>query len=277
MKKIAVLLIFVFCFGVISPAFADSRIIHINDRHHHHHHYHRHESDNTGAIVAAGVLGLLVGAAIADSSKSEPAKPAPAETPKPDYQQKAKDILDTELKFLVETIERKGEGRALEYIDDYWHNKSVPTLYKFGDTVSSLQVADVHNGFSVLYLVDVGRAEATVRVEQPDNDIKEERTRGYIRTAESIVDLQKKIGFTLSDGSRDEHRYMKALSVVQGTAAWYLGIRTGTVIYSIDRIDTSQTDYRHIAQYIAESSEAHATIEITIMQNGAKKNCLIKL
>ena len=277
MKKIAALLIFVFCFGETSPAFAYTVHHYYHDHPRHHHHHHHHSSDNTGAVVAAGVLGLLVGAAIADSSKSEPAKPAPAETPKPDYKQKAKDVLDSELKFLVETIERKGEGRALEYIDDYWHNKSVPTLYKFGDTVSSLQVADIHNGFSVLYLIDVGRGAATVRVEQPENRIKEEKTRGYNRTAESTVDLQKKIGFTLSDGSRDEHKYMKAGSVVQGTAAWYLGIRTGTVICSIDRIDTSKTDYRHIAQYIAESSEAHATIEVTIMQNGAKKNCLIKL
>ena len=267
-KQIAFLLIFSFTTTVATPTSAWSYTVH----------HHHHDSDNSAAWGIGGLAaGLILGSIISNSDKEK----KPKEPQVTDIEERLAAFSAQAVVDAQKMIAQYGIDDGLACINDYWAQRSYDTIY---DPIAlHLSVTDAKNQFKLTYIID--RAALTIEaraVHRPSG--KNSLRRAYINppgarrtptskeNQRSTLDL---IGFSLSD--KRVNGNLTVAQVMEGTAAYYAGLRGGTQIITIDGNKTTQMMPDQMQAYLAKRAASGNTVKVQFVTgNGVIKSAVLK-
>ena len=267
-KQIAFLLIFTLTMAVATPAPAWSRTVH---------HYHHHSSDNSAAWGIGGLAaGLILGSIISDNNNKAPKEPQVT-----DIEERLSAFSSQAIVEAQKMIAQYGIDEGLARINDYWAQRSYDTIY---DPIElRLSVADAKNQFKLTYIIDRQALTVETRVVHRSSG-KNSFRKAYLNPPEaqknpspeqiqrSCLDL---IGFSLAD--KRVNGNLTVAQVMEGTAAYYAGLRGGTQIIAIDGNKTTQMMPDQMQAYIAKRAANGNTVKVQfVAPGGVIKSAIIR-
>ena len=237
---------------------------------------HHHDSDNSAAWGIGGLAaGLILGSIISNNDKE---KKEPEVT---DIDERLSAFSAQAVVEAQKMIAQYGIDDGLAYINDYWAQRSYDTIY---DPISlRLSVTDAKNQFKLTYIIDrVALTIETRVVHRPSG--KNSLRRAYLNppganrtptpkeNQKSCLDL---IGFSLAD--KRVNGNLTVAQVMEGTAAYYAGLRGGTQIISIDGNKTTQMMPDQMQAYLAKRAASGNTVKVQFVTgNGVIKSAVLK-
>lgn len=244
---------------------------------------HHHHDDNSAAWGLGGLaVGLILGAAMADSEKG---KAKPKEPTITDIEERLTAFSAQALIEAQKAITRYGIDDGLAKINEYWQGQSYDTIY---DPIGlKLSITDSKNLFKMTYIIDkMAREVDVIVIHRPSG--KSSSRHGSFNAPDSRKTLRQSnqdntasrnsldlLGFSLSD--KRSNGYLTVAEVEEGTAAYYVGLRAGTPIVAIDDNKTTQMMHDQMDAYVLKRAETGNTIRVQFKTNGGVlKTAVIK-
>ena len=190
----------------------------------------------------------------------------------------ARDIAAAQSSHVMQIISQVGPEYALQDLTSYWQAQGQATFLD-ARTPSVLKVAGFQQELTILYTVDPSRQSVTVTVNAPQYDISESSTAQYTPPAPAapVKAAAKVMGFTVADDARSPEGFLLVRDVTPATAAAYVGLKNGAVLYQVDGYSTAQVGVEQMNAYIEGRAAADAVVEITFSDGGKQKTAQIKL
>lgn len=190
----------------------------------------------------------------------------------------ARDIAAAQSSHVMQIISQVGPEYALQDLNSYWQAQGQATFLD-ARTPSVLKVAGFQQELTILYTVDPSRQSVTVTVNAPQYDISESSTAQYTPPAPAapVKAAAKVMGFTVADDARSPEGFLLVRDVTPATAAAYVGLKNGAVLYQVDGYSTAQVGVEQMNAYIEGRAAADAVVEITFSDGGKQKTAQIKL
>lgn len=190
----------------------------------------------------------------------------------------ARDIAAAQSSHVMQIISQVGPEYALQDLNSYWQAQGQATFLD-ARTPSVLKVAGFQQELTILYTVDPSRQSVTVTVNAPQYDISESSTAQYTPPAPAAPAkaAAKVMGFTVADDARSPEGFLLVRDVTPATAAAYVGLKNGAVLYQVDGYSTAQVGVEQMNAYIEGRAAADAVVEITFSDGGKQKTAQIKL
>lgn len=246
-------------------------------------HYHGGFCWDSGWFGGGLGIGVLLGTMINNQSQSQAEANAIAQQQA--YERKvnevrnaARDIAAAQSSHVMQIISQVGPEYALQDLNSYWQAQGQATFLD-ARTPSVLKVAGFQQELTILYTVDQSRQSVTVTVNAPQYDISESSTAQYTPPAPAapVKTAAKVMGFTVADDARSPEGFLLVRDVTPATAAAYVGLKNGAVLYQVDGYSTAQVSVEQMNAYVEGRAAADAVVEITFSDGGKQKTAQIKL
>lgn len=253
------------------------------DRYHRYHRYDSYRWD-TGWFSGGLGIGVLLGTMLNNQAQAQAeanaiAKQQAYERKVAEVQNAARDIASTQSAHVMQIISQAGPEYALQDLNSYWQAQGQATFLDARTPVSVLKVAGFQQELTILYTVDQSRQNVTVTVNAPQYSISESSTAQYTPPAPAAPakSAARMMGFTVADDARSPEGFLLVRDVTPATAAAYVGLKNGAVLYKIDGYSTAQVGVEQMGAYIKGRADADAAVEITFSDGGKQKTANIKL
>ncbi|MCD7952498.1 MAG: hypothetical protein LUG14_06185 [Synergistaceae bacterium] len=246
-------------------------------------HYHGGFCWDSGWFGGGLGIGVLLGTMVNNQYQSQAESNAIArqqayERKVNEVRNAARDIAAAQSSHVMQIISQVGPEYALQDLNSYWQAQGQATFLD-ARTPSVLKVAGFQQELTILYTVDPSRQSVTVTVNAPQYDISESSTAQYTPPAPAapVKAAAKVMGFTVADDARSPEGFLLVRDVTPETAAAYVGLKNGAVLYQVDGYSTAQVGVEQMNAYIEGRSAADAVVEITFSDDGKQKTAQIKL
>lgn len=253
-------------------------------------HYRHHWDD--GWFAGGLGLGLLIGV-LANSAESSAATQESYDQRAAEVRSAAIDTAQAQSAHVLQVIEQIGAIPALYELNEYWTSQGQTTRLETNAPVSSLKVSGFQGGLTIVYFIDQNLRTVTVTVTAPEYNVSESRSARYTEPAAGQYQTVPgaaytaapvppgaafdSLGFTLEEAARTAEGFLIIQKVQPATAAAYVGVRDGAVLYKIDGNSTAQVSLEQLCAYIERRTAAGAVAKITFSDGGKQKTANIKL
>lgn len=248
---------------------------------HHRHHY----CDDAGLFGGLAV-GLLIGAIASSNKDMATAKDADEkrvyERECAEVREAARQLVNAQSSNFMQIVNSLGPDHALEDIDNYWQAHGHPTLQDVNVPQRTITVSGFQQHMSLKYDIDRANSTVTVTATAPAYNVTESRTMPYIYTPPAspaqtkTQSTERLLGFSVSEEARSLDGHLLVTEVQQATAASYVGLKDGAVLYAVDGNDTAQVSVAQMEAYINKRAEAGAVVKLTFSDGNGRKTAEIK-
>lgn len=248
--------------------------------HHHRHHY----CDDAGLFGGLAV-GLLIGAIASSNQDMAAAKDADEkrvyERECAEVSEAARQLVNAQCSNFMQIVNNLGPDHALEDIDNYWQSQGHPTLQDVNVPKRTITVSGFQQHMSLKYDIDRANSIVTVTATAPAYKVSESRSMPYIYApptppVQKIKSTEHLIGFSVSEEARSLDGHLLVTGVQKATAASYVGLKDGAVLYAVDGNDTAKVSAAQMEAYINKRAEAGAIVKLTFSDGDARKTAEIK-
>ena len=192
----------------------------------------------------------------------------------------AENLAAAEADRTVNLIARSGVDEALRELNNYWQEQRQPTHLDDRTPVSTLKVSGFQHYLAMTYEIDRTNRNVTVCVESPYYNVMERRSARYEDPAPAAQPqgqyTQRSVGFTVSDSERTPDGFLIVKSVDHATAAYYAGLKDGSVIKKVDGHSTANVSTEQLKAYVIRRSHEGYAVNVTFAVDGKETTVPIR-